>query len=92
MTETVQEPVQEQSPIEKLRSEFQEQFTTLKSSFQTELSNLKTQNDTLAKENEELHRALIRSAVTPVPSQEPKEPTYEDRILALAKKTLQYMS
>lgn len=85
-------PEETESPIEKLRSEFQEQFDTLKTSFSQELNDLKTQNSNLQKENEELHRALIRSAVTPVPSQEPKEPTYEDLISTLAKKTLNYMS
>lgn len=91
MTEPIETTIEE-SPIEKLRSEFQEQFSTLRSSFSQELEQLKTQNANLQKENEELHRALIRSAVTPVTAQEPKEPTYEDRILTLAKKTLTYMS
>ena len=82
------------SPIEKLRSEFQEQFSTLQANFTKELETLKTKNEVLEKENSELHRALIRSAVTPSPTPEPEktpEQIYEDKINAIAKRTLEMM-
>ena len=85
------DPSPEPSPIDKLRAEFQEQFSTLKTTFETEnAKNLETIT-ALQKENEELHRALIRSAVTPpAEPEQPKseEEIYADRIIELSKKSI----
>ena len=86
-TETSEQP----SEIEKLRNEFQEQFATLKTSFESELKKSSEENAALRKENEELHRALVRSAQLP-PQQTPVQKTeheiYAERINALAAKSL----
>lgn len=80
-----------EDPIAKLRSEFQEQFSTLKQSFEEEnKKNLDTITQ-LQKENEDLHRALIRSAQLP-PEQKPPEKTpeqiYQEKIIELADKSI----
>lgn len=77
--------------ISKLRSEFQEQFNTMKETFAAEnKKNLETISK-LTKENEDLHRALVRSAQLP-PEQTVKEKTpeeiYQEKILALADKSI----
>ena len=77
--------------ISKLRNEFQEQFNTLKETFDAEnKKNLDTISK-LTKENEDLHRALVRSAHPP-PEQTAKEKTpeeiYQEKILALADKSI----
>ena len=77
--------------ISKLRSEFQEQFNTLKETFDAEnKKNLETISK-LTKENEDLHRALVRSAQLP-PEQTAKEKTpeeiYQEKIIALADKSI----
>lgn len=85
---------QPDNDYQKLRDEFQTQFTTLKESFNTTLSELKAQNEELKKHNEELQRALIRSAVTPEPSKEPElsdDDKYDQMIEKLAKLTLSKM-
>ena len=79
------------SEIEKLRNEFQEQFATLKTSFESELKKSSEENAALRKENEELHRALVRSAQLPpqqTPVQKTEQEIYADRINALAAKSL----
>ena len=79
------------SEIEKLRNEFQEQFATLKTSFESELKKSTEENAALRKENEELHRALVRSAQLPpqqVPVQKTEQEIYSERINALAAKSL----
>ena len=86
-TETPEQP----SEIEKLRNEFQEQFATLKTSFESELKKSSEENAALRKENEELHRALVRSAQLPpqqAPVQKTEQEIYADRINALAAKSL----
>ena len=77
--------------ISKLRSEFQEQFNTMKETFAAEnKKNLET-IAALTKENEDLHRALVRSAQLP-PEQTVKEKSpeeiYQERIVALADKSI----
>ena len=85
--ETSEQP----SEIEKLRNEFQEQFATLKTSFESELKKSTDENAALRKENEELHRALVRSAQLPpqqTPVQKTEQEIYAERINALAAKSL----
>ena len=79
--ETTEQP----SEIEKLRNEFQEQFATLKSSFETELKKATDENTSLRKENEELHRALVRSAQLP-PAEVPVQKTEEELRAEFVKK------
>lgn len=85
--ETSEQP----SEIEKLRNEFQEQFATLKTSFESELKKSTEENAALRKENEELHRALVRSAQLPPQQtsvQKTEQEIYAERINALAAKSL----
>ena len=96
ITETEQQKTdpqpKEDDPIAKLRDEFQAQFTQLKTTFETEnKKNLETISQ-LQKENEDLHRALIRSAQ--IPGEEPQkqkteEEIYADRIIALSERSKQ---
>lgn len=90
------EPKKEKSDVEQLRDEFTAQFATLKQSFETELSTLKTENAQLKETNDELKRALVRSAITPAPvptePEKTEEQLYKERIDELAKKTLERMS
>ncbi len=79
--------------ISKLRDEFQKEFSTLKETFETEnKKNLETISK-LTKENEDLHRALVRSAQLP-PEQKPQEKTeqeiYQEKIAELSKKSIAY--
>ena len=89
-------PAEKKSDVEKLRDEFTAQFTTLKQSFETELTALKTENTSLKETNDELRRALVRSATTPAPApaERPKteEELYQERIADLSKRTLERMS
>ncbi len=86
------DPQQSEDPIAKLRDEFQTQFTQLKTTFETEnKKNLETISQ-LQKENEDLHRALIRSAQMPKeepPSQKTEEEIYADKIIALSERSKQ---
>lgn len=86
----------EKSDVEKLRDEFTAQFSTLKQSFETELNALKTENTSLKETNDELRRALVRSATTtpPAPAEQPKteEQLYQEKIAELSKRTLERMS
>ena len=90
------EPKKEPSDVEQLRDEFTAQFATLKQSFETELSTLKTENAQLKETNDELKRALVRSAITPAPApaepEKTEEQLYKEKIDELAKKTLDRMS
>ena len=84
------------SDVEQLRDEFTAQFATMKKSFESELSALKTENTALKADNDELKRALVRSAINPAPApaEQPKtdEELYKEKIDACAKRTLQLMS
>ena len=86
------DPQQSEDPIAKLRDEFQIQFTQLKTTFETEnKKNLETISQ-LQKENEDLHRALIRSAQMPKeepPPQKTEEEIYADKIIALSERSKQ---
>lgn len=88
--QTEQPPAED--PIAKLRDEFQTQFTQLKTTFETEnKKNLETISQ-LRKENEDLHRALIRSAQMPKeepPPQKTEEEIYADKIIALSERSKQ---
>ena len=89
-------PAEKKSDVEKLRDEFTAQFTTLKQSFESELTALKTENTSLKETNDELRRALVRSATTPAPApaEKPKteEELYQEKIANLSKRTLERMS
>ena len=94
MTEEAQDqPQQTEDPIAKLRDEFQSQFNTLKTTFEEEnKKNLETISS-LKKENEDLHRALIRSAQLPPaeqPQQKTEEQIYQEQIAEYAKKSIAY--
>ena len=96
MTEEVQDQPQQtqtEDPIAKLRDEFQSQFNTLKTTFEEEnKKNLETISS-LKKENEDLHRALIRSAQLPPVQQVPektKEQIYQEQIAEYSKKSIAY--
>ena len=83
---------QPEDPIAKLRDEFQTEFTQLKTTFETEnKKNLETISQ-LQKENEDLHRALIRSAQMPKeepPPEKTEEEIYADKIIALSERSKQ---
>lgn len=96
MTEEAQDQPQQtrtEDPIAKLRDEFQSQFNTLKTTFEEEnKKNLETISS-LKKENEDLHRALIRSAQLPPDQQVPQkteEQIYQEQIAEYAKKSIAY--
>lgn len=85
----------EKSEVEKLRDDFTEQFSALKSSFDASTKEKDAKIEELMKHNEELQRALIRNATLGTPQEQPKEKTeeelYQERIASLAKKTIDYM-
>ena len=83
---------QEISPIEQLRNEFQEQFSALKTSFEESTREKDEHIAQLKSHNQELERALIRSAVheAPAPSKT-EEQIYSEKITSLANKTLNMM-
>ena len=96
MTEEAQDQPQQtqtEDPIAKLRDEFQSQFNTLKTTFEEEnKTNLETISS-LKKENEDLHRALIRSAQLPPVEQTPQkteEQIYQEQVREYAKKSIAY--
>jgi len=72
------EEAHEVSEIEKLRNEFQEQFTAMKTSFAAEQEKSNAEISRLTKENEELHRALVRSALLPKTEEAPVQKTEEE--------------
>lgn len=77
------EPVSE---IEKLRNEFQEQFAAMKTSFAAEQEKSNAEISRLTKENEELHRALVRSALLPKTEEAPVQKTEEELRAEFVKK------
>ena len=92
-TEQKQTEAQPVSEIEKLRNEFQEQFNTLKTSFAAEQEKSAAEISRLQKENEDLHRALIRSAQLPpeqTPVQKTEQEIYAENVAKWAKKSLEY--
>ena len=96
MTEEAQDQPQQtqtEDPIAKLRDEFQSQFSTLKQTFEEENKKNLDIISSLKKENEDLHRALIRSAQLPPVQQVPEktpEQIYQERISELAQKSIAY--
>ena len=82
-------------PIVALRDEMNAQFNEMKESFKAEMSEKDELISQLKEQNTGLQRALVRSAVVDPPKQEvvkTEEELYQDKIDALAKKTLAYMS
>lgn len=77
MTEDPQ-PAPEKSEVEKLRDEFAEQFSTMKTAFESQIAELSKSNEELRNHNSELQRALIRNA-TSEPAPAPREPTPEEQ-------------
>lgn len=80
-------------PIQRLRDEMAEQFAALKQSFESQLSERDSQITKLKEENDSLHRALVRSAMTTPPTEVPKteEQLYDEQVQELADRTLQKM-
>ena len=72
------EETKEVSEIEKLRNEFQEQFNTMRTTFAAEQEKSNAEISRLTKENEELHRALVRSALLPKTEEAPVQKTEEE--------------
>lgn len=92
-TNTVQ-PSEESNPFDAIKQELQEQMATMKESFEQSLNEKDDQIKQLLEQNQQLQRALVRSAMTdPVPAPQPKseEDIYKEQIQALAGKTLKYM-
>lgn len=85
---------QEKTSVESLRDEFRKQFDEMKTSFDSEIQKLKKENEDLKLQNNELNRALVRSATVPEPeAPKPKteEELYRERVEELAKRTLERM-
>lgn len=87
------EKASEKSEVERLRDEFSDQFATLKNSYEKTAAEQKELIETLKKENEDLHRALIRS-VTLDPQLAPakektEEELHQEYIAKLAKRSLE---
>lgn len=79
--------------ISKLRDEFQQQFSTMKESFEAENKKNLDLITKLTKENEDLHRALVRSAQLPQeqPAKEKtEEEIYQEKIAEYSKKSIAY--
>lgn len=86
--------VTQSDPIQALRDEFAEQFATLKQSFESQISERDETITKLKEENDSLHRALVRSAMTTPVAPAPvktEQDVYNDRIQGLAEKTLRLM-
>lgn len=88
------EPVPEANPYEQLKSEMQAQYNELKSAFE---ASTKEKDDLIAElkqSNQDLQRALLRSAFTEGPSQPAPEKTpeqeYEENIKTLFEKSKAY--
>lgn len=77
MTEDPQNAPSEKTEVEKLRDEFAEQFSTMKTAFESQIAELSKSNEELRAHNSDLQRALIRNA-TSEPAPQPKEPTPEE--------------
>lgn len=87
-------PEETENPIEQLRNEFQTQFDALKSSFE---QSSKEKDETIARlteQNKLLNQALLKSAFTERPAEEPAEKTpeelYAEKINALYEKSRKY--
>lgn len=79
--------------ISKLRDEFQQQFSTMKESFDAENKKNLDLITKLTKENEDLHRALVRSAQLPPEQKQPEkteQEIYQEKIAEYSKKSIAY--
>ena len=79
--------------ITKLRDEFQQQFSTMKESFEAENKKNLDLITKLTKENEDLHRALVRSAQLPPEQKQPEKTEaeiYQEKIAEYSKKSIAY--
>ena len=90
-TDPAPEPV---NPYEQLKTEMQAQYNELKSAFENSTKEKDELIAQLQKSNQDLQRALLRSAFTEGPSQsEPvktPEQEYEEKIKALFEKSKNY--
>ena len=90
-TDPAPEPV---NPYEQLKSEMQAQYNELKSAFENSTKEKDELIAQLQKSNQDLQRALLRSAFSEGPSQsEPvktPEQEYEEKIKALYEKSKNY--
>ena len=88
------EPVPEANPYEQLKSEMQAQYNELKSAFEASTKEKDELIAQLQKSNQDLQRALLRSAFTEGPSQPAPEKTpeqeYEENIKTLFEKSKAY--
>ena len=94
MSDEPNSPETQVDPIQSLRDEFAEQFATLKQSFESQLSERDETITKLKEENDSLHRALVRSAMTTPATPAPvktEQDIYNERVQALAEKTLNLM-
>ena len=79
--------------ISKLRDEFQQQFSTMKESFEAENKKNLDLITKLTTENEDLHRALVRSAQLPPEQKQPEkteQEIYQEKIAEYSKKSIAY--
>ena len=70
--------------IAQIRDEMSAQFATMKEAFESQLAELRASNEQLKRDNDGLKAALVRSALTDPPREEPKERTeaeiYQDNL------------
>ena len=82
------------NPYEQLKTEMQAQYNELKSAFENSTKEKDELIAQLQKSNQDLQRALLRSAFTEDPSQSTPEKTpeqeYEEKIKALFEKSKAY--
>ena len=78
--------------ISQLRDEFASQISALKSSFEEDNAKLSSENAALKQQNEDLQRALIRTATVPdehnVAQPPSEEDLYREQVQAIAQKAL----
>lgn len=95
-TKTSEQPKENppsEDAISKLRDEFQQQFSTMKESFEAENKKNLDLITKLTKENEDLHRALVRSAQLPPEQKQPEkteQEIYQEKIAEYSKKSIAY--
>ena len=83
----------EENPIQKLRDEFQRQFTALKTSTEEAIASKDKQISELTEQLKQANAALLKSAFTPAPAPTPEkseEEIYQDRIQSLYEKSKKY--
>lgn len=97
MTEQQTEPPVQDDALAKFRDEMAQQFADLKAESQKTIDDLKAENAKLTEENKQLNRALVRSAVVPMPNPEPQlspeekaEQDYRKEVQTIFEKSLKY--